>query len=400
MPRAWFFNIPLTGHINPTLPLIRELVRRGDEITYFSSSAYEDRILSTGAIYRGYANQEAVEQSRNVTHLIHQGNQVAEATYNLLPEVLSAVEQERPDYLLFDMSAPWGGIASRQFDIPAVASFPHLPFYWRTVLMDWRILWKGLRNVRPGYGYWRDLQRQTVKIVKDYNLRDPKDINVLSSTAELNIVFSSRYFQPLNKHFDDSYVYIGPDVRLDRHEEPMQISKREDQKLIYIAVGTVYKASLDFFKHCMAAFAGDRYTVIMSIGKAMNPASLGAIPENFTVAQFVPQLAVLRKADVFITHGGMSSISEAILSRVPMVVVPNTIEQSINAAILEKLVAGLYMEHSQVNVETLQNAIDKGVNDLALKEGIEKIRKSFLEAGGDRRGADEVQIFKSKHGLD
>jgi MGT family glycosyltransferase len=180
----------------------------------------------------------------------------------------------------------------------------------------------------------------------------------------------------------------------------MQISKREDQKLIYIAVGTVYKASLDFFKHCMAAFAGDRYTVIMSIGKAMNPASLGAIPENFTVAQFVPQLAVLRKADVFITHGGMSSISEAILSRVPMVVVPNTIEQSINAAILEKLVAGLYMEHSQVNVETLQNAIDKGVNDLALKEGIEKIRKSFLEAGGDRRGADEVQIFKSKHGLD
>ena len=92
--------------------------------------------------------------------------------------------------------------------------------------MDWRILWKGLRNIRPGYGYWRDLQRQTVKIVKDYNLRDPKNINVLSSTAELNIVFSSRYFQPFAKHFDDSYIYIGPDVRLDRHEEPMQISKR------------------------------------------------------------------------------------------------------------------------------------------------------------------------------
>ena len=60
------------------------------------------------------------------------------------------------------------------------------------------------------------------------------------------------------------------------------------------------------------------------------PSSLGAIPENFVVAQFVPQLAVLRKADVFITHGGMEeSISEAVLNQVPMVVVPNTTEQSI-----------------------------------------------------------------------
>jgi MGT family glycosyltransferase len=399
MARAWFYNIPLTGHINPTLPLIRELVRRGDEITYFSSRAYEDRILSTGAFYRGYANQDAIEQSRNVTHLIHQASQVARATYALLPEVLSAVEQERPDYLLFDMSAPWGGIASRQFDIPAVASFPHLPFYWRTLLMDWRILWKISQNIRPGYGYWRDLQHLTSKIRREYKLRDPKDINVLSSTAELNIVFSSRYFQPFEKHFVNSYVYIGPDVRLDRQEEPMQISKREGQKLIFIAVGTVYKASLDFFRCCMAAFADDCYTVIMSIGKALDPSSLGAIPKNFIVAQFVPQLAVLRKADVFITHGGMSSISEAVLNRVPMVVVPNTTEQSINAAILEKLGAGLYLEHSQVTVDALQNAIQKVISDPKLKKGIERIRNSFLKAGGDKRGAAEIQVFKDRYGL-
>jgi MGT family glycosyltransferase len=399
MARAWFFNIPLTGHINPTLPLVRELVRRGDQVTYFSSPAYEDRIRAAGAIYRAYDNQEAIEQSRNVTHLIHQGVQVAKATYGLLPEVLSAVEQERPDYLLFNMSAPWGGIASRQFNIPAITSFPHLPFYWRTVLMDRRILSKGLRNILPGYGYWRQLQRQTARIVRDYRLRDPKDINILSSTAELNIVFSSRYFQPFEKHFDDSYVYIGPDIRLDRQEQPMPIPKRGDQKLVFIAVGTVYKASLKFFRTCMAAFADDRYSVVMSIGKAVDRAALGQIPGNFTVAQFVPQLAVLREADVFITHGGMSSISEAVLNRVPMVLVPNTIEQSINAANLEKLGAGLYLEHSQVTVETLRNAAQKVVSEPELNEGIERIRNSFLEAGGIERGADEIQALKSRYGL-
>lgn len=400
MTHGWFFNIPLAGHINPTLPLVQALVEGGDQITYFSSPAYEDRIRAAGATFRSYANLEALEATRNVTHLIHQGGQIARATHGLLAEVLESVDHERPDYLLFDMSAPWGGISSRQFAIPAVASFPHLPFYWRTIVMDKRILWKGLRNIKPGHGYWRDLQRQTARIVRDYRLRDPQDINILSSTAELNIVFSSRYFQPYQEHFDESYVYIGPDVALERQEAPLQISKREGQELVYIAVGTVYKASLDFFRLCMRAFADERYTVLISVGKAIDPAALGDIPENFTVAQFVPQLAVLRQADVFITHGGMSSISEAVLNRVPMVVVPNTIEQSINAAVIARLKAGVYFEPSELSQDKLQRAVNGVVCNPGVREGLEKIRQSYFEAGGVGRALDVIRELKRKYGLD
>ncbi len=113
----------------------------------------------------------------------------------------------------------------------------------------------------------------------------------------------------------------------------------------------------------------------------------------------MPQFGVLREADVFITHGGMSSISEAVLNRVPMVVVPNTIEQSINAANLEKLGAGLYLEQPQVTVETLRNSAQIGVSEPALKEGIERIRQSFLGAGGVELGADKIQALKSRYGL-
>jgi len=400
MARAWFFNIPLTGHINPTLPLVRALVQDGDEVTYFSSPTYQERISAAGAIFRSYANLEALEATRNVTHLIHQGGQIARATHGLLAEVLDAVGEERPDYLLFDMSAPWGGIASRQFGIPAVASFPHLPFYWRAIVMDWRILWKGLRNILPGYGYWRDLQGQTARIVRDYRLRDPKDINILSSTAELNIVFSSRYFQPYQEHFDQSYVYIGPDVRLERQETQLQISKLEGQKLVYIAVGTVYKASLEFFRLCIRAFDDERYAVVMSVGKAVDPAALGPIPGNFTVAQFVPQLAVLRQADLFITHGGMSSISEAVLNQVPMLVVPNTIEQSINAAVIARLMAGVYLELEELSLEKLQRAVHDMVGNREMMGGLERIRQSYFEAGGVERALEAIQGFKVKHGLE
>lgn len=399
MAGAWFFNIPFHGHINPTLPLIRELVRRGDEITYFSTRPYEEVIKATGAHFRGYDHAHSFEGSRHVSHIIHHGSLVAEATYALLPEVLSSVEREQPDYLIYDMSAPWGEIASRKFNIPAVASFPHLPFYWRTVFNDWRVFSKALASIRPGYGYWRKLQRQTAKIVKDYKLRDPKEINVLSSSAGLNIVFSSRYFQPYDRHFDDSYLYIGPDIDLERNEEPIVITKRNDQKLVYIAVGTVYQASLGFFQLCMQAFNELSYSVIMSIGRSVDPASLGSIPGNFTVAQFVPQLQVLQEADIFITHGGMNSISESVFLNVPMIVVPNTVEQATNAARVEQLQGGLYLDHKGLSADKLKQAVKRILSDPVFSAGLERIRTSFVEAGGIQRAADAIDTFKHTNNL-
>jgi MGT family glycosyltransferase len=399
MARAWFFNIPFHGHVNPTLPLIQELVKRGDEVNYFSTGAFEERIRATGADYRGYEHLYTFEGSRKVSHIVHHASLVAEATYALLPQVLSAVEQERPDYMIFDMSAPWGEIASRRFNIPAVASFPHLPFYWRTILDDWRVIRKGLQSIRPGYGYWRQLQRQTARIVKHYKLRDPQDINVLSSSAELNIVYSSRYFQPYENHFDDSYLYVGPEIDLKRQDEPFKISKHKEQKLIYIAVGTVYQAKLDFFEKCLQAFNDQRYVVIMSVGRAVEPGSLEPIPENFSVAQFVPQLSVLKDADVFITHGGMNSISEAVMYGVPMIVVPNTVEQALNAARVEQLLGGVYLESHKLTVEQLQITADKMIADPAFRTGLERIRQSFLAGGGVQRAAEAIEKFKHRYDL-
>jgi MGT family glycosyltransferase len=399
MARMWFYNIPYHGHVNPTLPLIRELVRRGDQVTYFSSPTFADRITATGATFRAYRKSTALEQSRQDTHTAYVGGLLAEATYGLLPEVLSSVEKEHPDYLMFDMSAPWGGIASRRFDIPAVTSFPHFPFYWRTVINDQRVFRKMLGSIRVGFGHWRRLLRLTGKTVKDFNLRKVQDINLLSSSAETNIVFTSRYFQPYEEKFDDSYLYIGPTIETDRREEEMEISRQAGQRLIYIAVGTVYKTNLQFFRDCLQAFDDRRYAVILSIGLAVDLAVLKPFLQNFTVAQYVPQLSVLQEADLFITHGGMNSIAESISYGVPMIVVPNTLEQSINATRVEQLQAGLYLDPAHLNVDTLQKAAERVLTDRSLVEGVEQIRRSFVEAGGVQRAAESIQAFKQKHGM-
>ncbi len=399
MARLWFYNIPFHGHVNPTLPLVRELVRRGDDVTYFSTAPFEPRISATGAAFEPYPDSYSFEQTRSIAHIVHLGTQVAEATYALLPSVLDSVADQHPDYLMFDMSAPWGKIASRQLHIPAIASFPHLPFYWRTVLNDIRVLRKGIRSIRPGYGYWRQLQRQTARIIKDHRLRDPQSINVLSSSAELNIVFSSRYFQPYEGQFDDSYIYVGPQIEFERKEQRMPIEKQPGQKLIYVAVGTVYQSNLEFFRMCMHAFADPKFQVILSIGKAFDPKSLGTAPANFRIEQYVPQLSVLEQSDVFVTHGGMNSISESVIFGVPMIVVPNTVEQAVNAARVEQLNAGLYLDPDQVTPGKLLQAVEQVLGDPGIESGLSKIRDSFERAGGVGRAADAILSFKRTHDM-
>ena len=235
--------------------------------------------------------------------------------------------------------------------------------------------------------------------MKDFNLHKLTDINVLSSSAELNIAFITRYFQPYESHFDESYVYVGPRIETDRREEPLTIVKKADQTLIYIAVGTVYKANVQFFRDCLEAFAGPDYSVIMSIGKAIDPDSLGEIPENFMVAQYVPQLQILQAADVFITHGGMNSINEAVTFGVPMIVVPNTIEQSVNAARIEQLQCGLYLDQAGLTVERLRTAVARILSDPGLTSGLGLLLDSFKEAGGTQLATAVIEQFKQKHGL-
>jgi MGT family glycosyltransferase len=138
----------------------------------------------------------------------------------------------------------------------------------------------------------------------------------------------------------------------------------------------------------------------MSIGTAVDPTSLGPLPDNFAAAQYVPQLAVLEEADLFITHGGMNSINEAVMALVPMIVVPNTVEQAINAARIEQLQSGLYLEPERLTPKMLRTAAERILADPSLAEGLQRLRQSFIAGGGVTRAADAIATFKKAHQLD
>ncbi|MCC7447260.1 MAG: hypothetical protein IT324_07590 [Anaerolineae bacterium] len=130
MPKALFFNVPASGHVNPALPLVAELVQRGHHITYFSTEHYRHRIEAVGAVFQPYTtirDNYFDEQGLDGGKPQQVAYRLITTTGEILPELLAAAKQAQPDYILFDGMCPWGYFVARIVGIPAVASLSLMP---------------------------------------------------------------------------------------------------------------------------------------------------------------------------------------------------------------------------------------------------------------------------------
>ncbi len=133
MAKALFFSLPLHGHTNPSLPLVRELIRRGDEVIYHSSAAFADKVAQTGARYRPYRSEFLAD----LTHLPGKLEELSwllmRTTEDLLERELAAFRAERPDYLITDSVAPWGQWLGEVLGVPVVTSMSTFAFNRRVL---------------------------------------------------------------------------------------------------------------------------------------------------------------------------------------------------------------------------------------------------------------------------
>lgn len=72
------------------------------------------------------------------------------------------------------------------------------------------------------------------------------------------------------------------------------------------------------FYQAVAAFGDRNVTVVLSVCRNFDQAKLGQVPQNLFINQFVDQMAILEKADLFITHDGRNSVNEALYYKVPV----------------------------------------------------------------------------------
>lgn len=398
------FNLNSFGHVNPSLPLITELVRRGERIIYYGLEQNKKIIEATGAQYRPYEHPELL------TPKTHQGEffgvmaHNAEAAQSILPSLLVDIKELTPDYILLDSMCLWGNLVQQITGLSAI-TFSSIFMMPKSMapetLMDMAygerpkdVLFAGLKNL---YRYFTTAQ----KIDNQYGCVSPGLVGAFTNVQDVNIIFTSKVFHPMNQHYDESiYKFVGPSIAPRVNDIAFPLDLIDAKNTIYISLGTINNDHIDFYKKCYEAFSADgdqnfSYRVVLSVGSSIDIASIGDVPSNFIVRAQVPQLEILKRCAVFVSHGGMNSTSESLFYGVPMLVIPHRGDQFLVAEQVEANNAGIRLMPSQVTAASLRDGVFKLLASETFKQGAENMRRSFISAGGYLRAADEVMRYTS-----
>ncbi len=399
MSRVTYLSFPVSGHINPSLSLITELVRRGEHVNYYALERFRPVIEATGATFCAYRFDEAFpEQGPGpFAQFDTTVDVLLTLSHSVLAHHLEAVRSFQPAYIIHDSFAPWGRFLAQVLHLPTVVSVPSIAVNQQIAEGQAGIQQMNDTQAAPLPAWWEHTQQRLAALAGQFGLpRLYNPYELLHAYGDLNFVYTSRLFQPLADSFDtEHFQFVGPCLRtpLSSEEPAFPFEALDERPLLYISLGTAYNDRAIFFQTCMEAFADSLWQVVMAIGQTPRTA-LETVPDNFIVQASVPQLDLLRRTTLFITHGGMNSVSEALFSDVPLLIVPQWADQFWIAQRAAELGAAQVLPNEQVTSEQLRQSVEHIAAHREYAEAARKIGTSLRMAGGVQKAVDVIEAFK------
>ncbi|ASU86254.1 glycosyl transferase [Nocardiopsis gilva YIM 90087] len=380
-------SIPAISHVLPSLEVIRELVARGHRVTYANDPQMEEVVTGAGAEFVGYSTTLPIEEH---THDWPDDPVAAmdiflDDAIAMLPQLRAAYEDDRPDLFLLDIAGLPARILAEQWNLPAVQLSPTY------------VAWDGIEDEvgahlkqLPGadahikkYRAWLTEYGVEVSAAPDAFFAQPP-------TRTLALI--PRAMQPHAEGVDPELVtFVGPCIG-DRSEQGTWTRPAGAENVLLISFGSAITNQPDFYRECLSAF-GDLpgWHVVLQIGRELDPADLGDIPDNVEVHPWVPQVSILEQADAFITHAGMGGSSEGLYCGVPMIAVPQMTDGFNNADHLVEAGVARRLDNDEATAETLRSTLLELTSDPQVAESCAAARRELREEGGTQRAADIIE---------
>lgn len=382
------FSIAAHGHVNPNLDVIRELVARGHRVTYAIPGSFAEIVAASGAepvIYRSTL-PDAGDPEAWGTEQIDYMELFFNDALQALPQLAEAYEGDAPDLVLYDSTSYPARVLAHRWGVPIVQLSPHM------------VAWQGsedgaiaqhfeeVKRSERGRAYYERfaewLTGNGITIEHDRFVGHP----------DRCLALIPRAMQPHADLVDENvYTFTGP-CQGDRSEQGDWERPADAEKVLLVSLGSTFNKRPEFYRECIKAF-GDLagWHVVLQIGKQVEVAQLGDVPANFEVHHWIPQLAVLRRSDVFVTHAGMGGSQEGLACGVPMVAVPQAVDQFGNAAILEELGVGRHVPAESATAEVLREAVLSLAGDPGVAARCAELKAELAAEGGTPRAADLVE---------
>lgn len=382
---------PGHGHVNPTLPLVEELVARGHRITYLTGAELLPAVAAAGAtpLETPWTPPQrpagpfkfSVEMMAGMLTMFRQQAEQA------LPAVLEHFRRDRPDVICFDGFAAIGPMLAAKLAVPMVGLMPSMAFNEHYDLRD--------MVLRGGFAEDETLDRGMAALAEaqaefraSLGLAEPAtQVLALGPIAPLNLVFVPREFQIAGDSFDGRFRFLGPALgsraAVKGWEPPV-----DGSPVLFISLGTAFNDRADFYAQCVEAFGNSRWHVVMAVGSRVE---LPEVPANFEVAAHFPQPAVLAAATAFLSHTGMNSTLESLYYGVPLVSVPQMPEQAVNGGRVVELGLGRQLDPGATTAQLLRDTVEEVASDPVIRANVTKFGEQLRSVDGPALGADALE---------
>ena len=272
----------------------------------------------------------------------------------------------------------------------------------------------GFRYISPfGIMYELEADLNIVCVLPElqarFHLIDSKTVKFVGSTISENLRNSTQAIEN-NNLFSilDTFKPVNP-LALEDNYYLISSNESMSAKLIYASLGTVFNNDFMLMYKIISAFKIfstetdhlKMYKFVISCGKdvlqkfehKMQNENYH-IPNNMILCKSAPQLEILKRASLFLTHAGMNSISEAIHYGVPLVCLPIDFDQpAVAYRVADELGFGVRLQKNKVNAENIKNAMHQVLNDKAYQERIVRFSQISRRYNGNSISAQIVNDY-------
>lgn len=323
-----------------------------------------------------------------------------EAMLNSLPAILTAAGVEA---VVLDTVLVYAELAPMSLGMPYahVANALHFDYSGATppCIYDWpheTTPAARARNLKGVELFFEKLE-STIAVAKAYANRTGIEVDWDDHSATISklawITQTPKAFDFEVSHWPPQFHYTGP-----FHDGAGRIGvdfpweRLTGEPLIYASMGTLMNGQADVYRAITAAAAKrNGLQLVLSVGDQVDPEQIGPLPGNTIAVKRAPQLELLKRASVCITHGGLNTVLESLAQGVPQVAIPVTVDQpGVAARIAEKKV-GLSVPLKELSESRLSLLLDQVLNGPTYRDNARYFQKVIAQTDGLSKAADLLE---------
>jgi zeaxanthin glucosyltransferase len=397
-----FICLNLPGHVNPMTALARQLRTRGHEVVFlYLPSANGLPCIPADESDEVNAKRPAVSKLTGWEALQFYCGVLTNETEKILESLPRMVKKAEIDALVIDPIQFFVELGAMKLGVPyvSVAVALYVDYSGGTPLATY-----GWPHETTPEAWVRNRQGVAEFVRLVHNERTKAYANEagikLDWDAPTGVLSDLAYITQVPKEFDfenpllpPHFYHTGPFYDADaRPKIEFPWERLTGEPLIYASMGTILNGQPEVFRTIVAGVARHKGTqLVLSIGDQLDPKEIGTVPDNAIIVKKAPQLDVLKRASICITHAGLNTTLESLACGVPQVAIPITFDQPGIAARIAAKKTGVTTQLDQLTPDHLSTLLDEVRNNSVYRENAKKLQDAMVKTNGLRKAADIIE---------